>query len=390
MTTTGGTRFPPRPAHDTLDGVHLYDVLDQDELTKAQADNHVREQTHPSEPLAILNYTELCAYSEAWNPTTLACRGLIYRTDTGEVVARGYVKFFNHGQAGAAEIPLDAEVHVSDKADGSLGIVYPVPSGGWAVSTRGSFASEQAIHATRVLNDRYGPYTPTPGVTTLVEIVYPQNRIVLDYAGMDDLILLGGVEISSGTVFDTAWFPDWTGPRTQAFDAPTLADALAMEPRPNAEGIVVRDVATGGMVKIKQEDYVALHRIVTNLTARKVHEHLLTGAPLVDFIAPLPDEFHAWCLETAADITALVDAGEGQLTAAFDDVVGQVFAANPTWEPGDRAGRKDFATVATKHPDSWALFQLLDGRDIRPELLKRAQPGPFLTPTGRTYTEDNA
>lgn len=387
MTTTDVTRFPAQPEGSTLNGVHLYDILDQDELAKALADNHVREQTHPSEPLAILNYTELCAFGEAWNPTTLACRGLIYRTDTGQVVARGFNKFFNYLQAGAADIAPHAPVHVTDKADGSLGIVYPLPSGGWAVSTRGSFASEQAIHATQVLNERYGTFRPTPGVTTLVEIVFPANRIVLDYGQMDDLILLGGVEIATGAVFDTTWFPDWTGPRTAAFEAATLADALAMEPRPNAEGIVVRDLHTGAMIKLKQADYVELHRIVTNLTARKVHEWLVAGKALVDFIAPLPDEFHAWCLQTAEDITALVDTEEDRLRQVFATVRAQMPVG---WTGADRAGRKDFALAAIRHPDSWALFALLDGRDVRPELLKRAQPGPFLTPTGRTYTEDNA
>jgi RNA ligase len=370
--------------------VHLYNVVDQTELTAALAANHVREQTHPSEPLAILNYTELCAYGEAWNPTTLACRGLIYRTDTSEVVARGFNKFFNHGQVGAAEIALDAPVHVTDKADGSLGIVYPVPSGGWAVSTRGSFASEQAIHATEVLAKRYPDYRPGPGVTTLLEIVYPQNRIVLDYAGMDDLILLGGVEVATGVVLEPAQFPDWAGPRTQVFEAATFADALAMEPRPNAEGIVVRDLTSGGMVKLKQADYVALHRIVTNLTARKIHEWMVEGKPLADFIAPLPDEFHAWCRQTAEGIAALVDAEDARLGAAFAEVVDQVIATHVGWRPGDRAARKDFAMIAAQHPDKWALFALLDQRDIRPGLLKRAQPAPFLTPTGRTYTEDNA
>jgi hypothetical protein len=36
------------------------------------------------------------------------------------------------------------------------------------------------------------------------------------------------------------------------------------------------------------------------------------------------------------------------------------------------------------------MFQSLDGRDIRPELLKRSRPEAFVTPSGRTFTEDNA
>ena len=384
------TRFPRPPSQGTITGVHLYDVVDQTELSAALAVGHVREQTHPSEPLAILNYSETCTYEDGWNPTTLACRGLIYRTDTNEVAARGYVKFFNHGQPGAAEIPSNVPVHVSDKADGSLGIVYPVPSGGWAVATRGSFASEQAVHATRVLNDRYADHRPAPGVTTLVEIVYPGNRIVLDYAGMDDLILLGAVEVATGAVLDTTAFPDWLGPRTRTFEAATLAEALAIPPRPNAEGVVVRDLATGAMVKIKQADYIELHRIVTNLTARRIHDWLLEGNPLADFIAPLPDEFHAWCREVADEITETVRVRQEAMTANYHDVVGQVVTANPYWSATDRAGRKEFALIAARHPDKWALFALLDDHDIRPELLKRADPGPFRTPTGRTYSEETA
>jgi RNA ligase len=401
MTTSEVTEFPRSTRGITMGGVHLHDVLDEAELTAALAANHVRVQTHPSEPLAIINYTELCAYSEAWNPTTLACRGLIYRTDTGRVVARGFNKFFNHGQAGAAEIPLHAPVHVTDKADGSLGIIYALPSGGWAVATRGSFASEQAIHATRILNTRYAEYRTLPWVTTLVEIVYPENRIVLDYAGLDDLILLGGVVTATGEVYGPEVFASdlptrveggkpWTGPVTARFTCPTFADALAMEPRENAEGIVVLDRATGAMVKLKQEDYVALHRIVTNLTARKIHEALMAGQSIADFTAPLPDEFHGWCREVAEGIETTVRVQRETMSASYHEVVAQIVQTNPEWTSDDRAGRKEFAMVAAQHPDRWALFALLDGRDIGPELLKRAQPGPYLTPSGRVYTEETA
>lgn len=362
-------------------------------LEQAITDGYVRRQVHPSEPLAILNYTEKTAYEEAWTPVTLACRGLIYSTDTGEVVARGFTKFFNYGQNGAPTLDLDASVLVTDKKDGSLGIIYRLPSGGYAVATRGSFASEQAAHATKVLHERYGDYVPAPAITTLVEIVFPANRIVLDYGALDDLILLGGQPLAGGRPIPPASMhttSGWPGPVTETLMVGPFAEALAMPQRVNAEGVVVHDLTTGSLVKIKQADYVELHRIVTNLTARKVHEWLVLGKPLADFIAPLPDEFHAWCREIADGIAALVDAEGERLGAAFNDVRNQVIAKNVGWRPGDKAARKDFALVAVKHPDSWALFALLDGRDIRPELLKRAEPGPFITPTGRTYTEDNA
>lgn len=270
----------------------------------------------------------------------------------------------------------------------SLGILYPTGDGQFAVATRGSFASDQAVHATEVWRERYAArFTPPPGLTVLAEIVYPQNRIVVDYGDTDDLVLLGAVETATGAVLDPSWVPHWPGPCASAIAAESFAAALALPPRPNAEGLVVRCLHTGAMLKLKQEDYVRLHRIVTGLTARTVWEYLLTGGPLDDLIAPLPDEFHAWVRGVAAGIASGVAAEAERLDAEFRALVAQM---PDGWTPSDRAGRKDFAAVAVPHPDKWAMFLLLDGRDLRPELLKRARPEPYVTPSGRTFNEDNA
>lgn len=356
-------------------------------LTAMVRDGYVRVQRHPTLPLRIFNYSEKAAYEGVWNAVTLACRGLIV-DDEDYVVARPFTKFFNYGQTGAAEIPLDAKVQVVDKMDGSLGIVYPVP-GGYAIATRGSFASEQALHATEVLQTRYPRWWQTPGFTALFEIVYPSNRIVVDYGSVDDLVALGVVDIATGEVHQPGALRlmGWRGPVAEVFDAETLAEALALEPRPNAEGVVVRDLESGAMLKIKQEDYVKLHRIVTGLTARTVWEYMLAGAPLAELIEPLPDEFHPWVAEIAAGIDTAVRDEAWRLEEEYTKVRDGMPS---NWQQGDRASRAVFARVAGIHPDKWALFALLDGRDIRPELLKRAKPEPYITPAGRTYGEDTA
>jgi RNA ligase len=372
----------------------LADLFDFGDLEIALQGGYVREQNHPTLPLKILNYTEKAAYEGVWTPVTLQCRGLIVET-FGEhrVVARPLIKFFNYSQEGAATIALDAPVHVLDKADGSLGILYPTPDG-WAVATRGSFTSEQAVHATQLLRTRYPDFTPPTGMTVLVEIVYPANRIVVDYNGLDDLILLGAVGLADGAVYDPSWVPDWHGPVVESFAASTFADALALPVRSNAEGFVVRCLNTGAMLKIKYAEYVALHKIVTGLTARTVWEHITSGAPLDDLIAPLPDEFHDWVRKVANDITTTVERQHQALNAVYADALGDTRTANPGWaHDGIRTSRAAFAKVATSahyRNDSWALFAILDGRDIRPELLKRAKPEPYVTPAGRTFSEDNS
>jgi RNA ligase len=383
----------------TMSGVNLHDIINRAELAAALGGGHVRQQVHPTEPLAILNYTEACAYEEAWTPTTLACRGLIWRTDTGQVVARGFTKFFNHEQPGAPVIRLDAWVHAIDKVDGSLGIVYPLPSGGWAVATRGSFTSDQAIHATALLNSRYAGYRPINGYTTLVEIVYPGNRIVIDYAGMDDLVLLGAVNNATGEpVPASSTLAGWPGPFAETLHMGTFAEVLAMPTRPNAEGVVVLETATGLMVKIKQADYVALHRIVTGLNARTVWEHLAAGKPLNELVEPLPDEFHPWVRQVADDLWARVDAIECAARAYFVEICEEVWGtagdfarpAVPDPRSVSRADRKAFAALAVQRPRSGLLFALLDGRDITPKIWPEVRPEAFLTPTGHTYGEDTA
>lgn len=377
----------------------LYDLVNQDELRAAIDAKHVREQFHPTEPLAILNYTETCVYEDGWNATTLQCRGLIYNTTTGEVVARPFAKFFNYGQPGAAEIPLDADVSVTDKVDGSLGIIYRRPSDGfYAVATRGSFTSDQAVHATEVLGDRYPDFEPDTDTTYLVEIVYPENRIVLDYGDQDDLILLGAVDIATGVIDEPAIAlqrSGWRGPVTQTFTYRSLADALAAPTRTNAEGFVIRrtsgrlDAGLGDAVKIKQEDYVALHKIVTGLSARTVWQHLVNGLPIEDLIKPLPDEFHTWVLEVAHELNRSVDRRENELRLAFHDVIADL--PHVRFVTGDkRAAKKEFALVAKQHPDAWALFALYDGKDIRSKVWEEAKPEAFVTPSGRTFGEDAA
>ena len=122
--------------------------------------------------------------------------------------------------------------------DGSLGILVPTP-GGYEIATRGSFSSDQARHATKVWRERYAGTEVRPGVTYLFEIVYPGNRIVVDYGDLDDLVLLGGVEIRTGRPVAAADLP-WTGPKVATFDFPTLGEALAAPPRAGAEGFVLR------------------------------------------------------------------------------------------------------------------------------------------------------
>ena len=377
VTRHTGHPYPDRPGHDVkvLLMPVLADLFALEDLDLALEEALVRVQAHPHLPMRIFNYTEKAAFAQAWTPVTLACRGLIVSAD-GTIVARPLPKFFNYGQPGAPALDLGEAVHVTDKADGSLGIIYAT-SDGLAVATRGSFVSEQAVHATSILRSRYASFVPPDGLTVLVEIIYPANRIVVDYGDMDDLMLLGAVDVGTGRTFGPAAVPSWPGPVVAAFEHGTLADALAAPPRPNSEGLVAWFPASDVRVKIKYEEYVRLHRIVTGLNARAVWERLVAGTDPYDGI---PDEFHAWVAAVVVSLTDLVSSRAAEVEAAYESIIASLPASFT---------RRDFALLAAAHPLRALLFLRLDGRDCRPQLWQHARPeADWVPPSGALAADD--
>lgn len=348
--------------------VALHDLVDAADLASAIEARliNVRES---DDGLRIYNYSDLAVYTPgAWdNPAVRQCRGLVV-DESGHVVARPWAKFFNHGQAEAGDLDLTGAVEVTDKVDGSLGIVYPKGGGRIAVATRGSFVSEQAVHATELIQHCYGAWTNLRWLTVLVEIVYPQNRIVCDYGDLDDLILLGGVEIATGDYYgpaEVAKIIEWEGPVAETFPYATLADALSAPPRDGAEGLCVRYLNEPRIVKIKQEEYVRLHRLVTGLSERVVWEHMLSGQPVEALLDGIPDELHGWVRSTWQSLAAEAGVIYDVANVAHRRIVGQL---------GEGLTRKDYAALASKQTTRPYLFMLLDGRDPMPAIVRSLKP----------------
>ncbi|WP_371793115.1 hypothetical protein OG285_32820 [Streptomyces sp. NBC_01471] len=354
---------------------HIDDLLDPVLLARSLHAGYVREQTHPALPLRIFNYAEKAVFEREWNEVTRQCRGLVIDRQ-GRILARPYAKFFNYSEHPEGTFCLEDTVVVTDKLDGSLGILYPLPDGGHAIATRGSFASEQALHATKIWQERYaGTASIKPGVTYLFEIIFPENRIVCDYGALDDLVLLGGVDIATGTPLPADELP-WDGPRVDTFAFSTLADALAAPPRPGAEGFVLRFPGHDNtMIKVKQDDYVALHRIITGLNARAVWERLGAGDTVAEICDGLPDEFHDWVKDVAAEL-----AGQcNEILAESLEEHQRIVEALPKGRT-----RKDYALHASRSPMRAWLFMLLDGRDPSARIFHTLRPEADVRPVNTT------
>lgn len=324
--------------------------FDIDRFFDLMADRYIDLRTHAYDQRFVLaNYSPSTMYEQKWTPETLVSRGIIFNYETYEILARPFDKFFNWDDSTQPYPPHGAAVR-SEKVDGSLGTLYAGPAG-LAVASRGSFHSDQAKHATRRLNDYLDVDSTLASSlmsllqnekTPVFEIVYPENRIVVDYGEMDELILLDVIDNATGksdlTTFDELTFP-WKATKTllpQGF-----YDTIASDIPEGEEGFVLYWPHSGFRCKVKSADYIALHRILTNTSAREIWRYLTVNANRTriaadkpqlwgsrlgidpkraqqilsvgdnwfeQMIEGVPDEFYQWVQDTISSIEKNVEA----------------------------------------------------------------------------------
>lgn len=346
------------------------DIFDLDMLLDMVNEGMVRIQYHPSFPLCIATYTKDAVVKREWNPVTTACRGLIWHELTGEVLARPFPKFFNLGEPLARE-DYEAQVEVTDKMDGSLGIGY-VWEGKCYIATKGSFTSPQADEGNRILHTYYPDWLPPKGVTPLWEIIYPENRIVLDYGDARFLALITGIDMSTGKTAEgvKSLWGRWPGGSTHLTKYETLYEAVSALPRENAEGFVVRYLDTDELVKIKQGDYLEKHKMVFHLSEKSVWESLRDDK-FDEYKAGMPDEFHDWMDSAALPFRQKFQDHISLLhDSRFSPEVDALFAR------GDREARKALALIIRDAP-KWVqacLWHEWDGTDCSRVIWKLFEP----------------
>jgi putative RNA ligase len=350
--------------------VHVSPAIDLDAINRLVEQRYISVQRHPRLDLHIYNYTPRAQFDRRWTPETRICRGLIL-DGRGAVVQRPFPKFFNLEEHDG---PLpDEPFEVYDKLDGSLGILHWADDGP-ALATRGSFTSEQAHVGTRILRERYGHAFGrlNRALTYLFEIIFPQNRIVVDYGDTEDLILLAAIETASGHEIVSGevepLLVDGTFPRPKRYNGIADVAALAALAEDNREGFVVHFPRSGLRLKVKFAEYVRLHRLITGVTERHIWERLRDGLPIEKFLPDhAPASYQVWVRASAERF-----AGE---YARIDAACVTAFAVAP--KDGDR---KAFAAYATACELPAILFKMLDGQpydEIIWKLLRPVRPRAF-------------
>jgi hypothetical protein len=335
-------------------------------LADLTAEYGVRVTTHESEPLVILNYSQID--SPKRDPVVQECRGLTLEVGTWDVKARSFFRFFNAGECPDLEQKFDFENFTAQaKEDGSLMLLYCY-QGSWRVNTRGSFAQgeicpgagktwEEAffeVASRKELNHLRGKFR-LEDWTLVFEFCSPWNKVVRRY-DKPTLFLLAafhnesGVEVEQGMVDLCAAGLGVRQP--DRFNLMGLDHAVRwaneVADDPTFEGFVLRD-KNGMRLKVKNARYVALHRLKDN-------GNVFLEKNLVPLVLENEQEEVLVHFPEAAD----------KVFEVTEKLAGARARMNAVWECAKKfPTQKDFALFVNKHtPLSGVLFSARKtGRD---------------------------
>lgn len=226
--------------------------------------------------LVLLKYDQI--KSPTYHPIVQECRGLILdESDNWKVVSYPFKRFYNYGQNNAEEAIDWSTAVVQEKLDGSLLQLFYYGSE-WLVATTGKadasgvvngfeFTFEQLFW--KIFNElNYNLPKSSLNLTYLFELCTIYNKVVVEYKE-PRLILLG---IRCLTTYNeyrltNAIRNDFNWELVKQYKLTTIEQILNYLKTTKGnelEGVVVVDNKFN-RIKIKSEEYVALHHIRSNI-----------------------------------------------------------------------------------------------------------------------------
>jgi RNA ligase len=298
----------------------------------------------------VVNYAVAFEDTFQWDDTDRVgsavrreCRGLIFNTETGNLVSRPYHKFFNAGEKEETQlnkINLYEPHVVLEKLDGSMIRPIPTPEG-FRLATKAG-VTDVAMNAEVFIADNMD-YVDLirglieGGVTPIFEWCSRKNRIVVDYPE-DQLVLTAIRDIVTGLYIPYAEMVEIAEhagiPVVKAVDGLAVQNielfVKQVREWDDGEGVVLR-FDTGRMVKVKADDYVLRHKSKDAINQEKnVLQTILEDA--VDDLVPL----------LTPEDAQRVEAFQNAFWAGLEDVacdLAELFVTGNTKYPD----KKDFA-----------------------------------------------
>ena len=353
-----------------------------EELTE---EGYLRKVISPCGKLFLYNYTDKTTYEKKWTKHTLNARGTVYEVGTNKMIAKAFPKFFNFGELATSKsknLLKQQGFDVFEKMDGSLGIIY-FYDGAWRVNTRGSFTSDQAIKATEMLSLKYNMTDVPKDVTILAEIIYPENRIIVDYGQEEKLTVIGAYDLEHGSMdlmaaenfSNLKMYLSNTGLETAPSTRfKTIQDVIDMQATLGKmeEGFVVR-FQDGYRAKFKSAEYLKVARLLSEMTLLNFWKAMKEGIVQQEIIEEIPEEFRPD-----------VDRMKGELEESYKKVCEEVYwdfdhamkCIGGLFEPEDN--RKKLGIFLKENPNelkhSGAMFSMLLNKGLDKYIMKSIRP----------------
>lgn len=230
------------------------------------------------------------------------CRGLKFRTDTGDIIARPYHKFHNMGECAGyftTDVDLTLPHTVLDKLDGSMVHTCISPVDGKIVLMTRMGNTDHAKKAEDYLSNAgyelghliAGMVFDNPTKTFIFEYVGPENRIVVLYP-KEEMILTGIRDIVTGSYSTFMGMQAYLAGRDIPMVAPyplLSGDLNDIYGDLENEGAVVR-FDTGAMVKIKADVYCRKHKSKELTETLKGVVQLIVDGNLDDILPQLEED----------------------------------------------------------------------------------------------------
>lgn len=254
------------------------------ELLDLEKEGLVRSSSQIYPDLYQFKYTDKAVASRFWTPTLKMARGIIVDADS-RIVARPFDKFFNLNENEESRedrvFSINGEKVFKEKIDGSCIVSY-IHQNKVKLATLGSFNSDQAQYAQQLMNDNLEfLIRNTPQYTHIFEVVYPENRIVVEYPE-PYFYYLGSRSVSTGSHHNfSEAISDITNGEVKIPRKVLTYDDVKKEEAVNKEGFVLY-IDEIPAAKIKYDWYVKSHRMLDMATHNRVFDLLVQNGLCFD------------------------------------------------------------------------------------------------------------
>lgn len=312
-------------------------------------------------------YTPKTEYEKYWTKETRMSRGLV-TDEEGNILCKTLSKFYNLEQTPETKLEnldLSQEYLITEKLDGSfISLWWNKRTDTWQCSSKGSLANEYIDYAMSQLPDMS---SVSRNKVFACEICMPRNLDGMRRAVDHDPGLYFISAFDSYQNFrELDWHREsklWPGDKKVKHYPDTHFNALLEKQKKElgTEGWVVK-FDSGLRIKIKTRHYLKIFAFINQLNYASIKEFMLNyGVDSNEWLESFPEEL----LKEAREM-------KNTISYTFYNKLHDLMFTAKEYNKLTNS-RKEFALQVKDLPDSWALFDLYSGKDIKHKLLTKLE-----------------